>query len=56
MVNHSVTISPKAASGNGDLDGFSTTCSCGDRSSWTFESMAKQYAADHAAYMARVGK
>lgn len=51
MASHLTTITPKAASGNGDLDGFTVTCSCGDRASWSIESMARGYARDHVAYM-----
>ena len=53
---HTTTISIKSATGNGDLDGFTVQCSCGDHASWSIESLAYKYAADHVSYMAKKGR
>lgn len=55
-MSHSTTITPKPASGNGDLDGFQVRCSCGEVASFSFLSMTQKHAADHVAYMAKVGR
>lgn len=51
-LSHVVKIEVKDVTGNGDLAGFKTVCSCGDTSSWSFRSMAEAYARDHVAFMA----
>ena len=51
MTTHTTSVAPKQATGSGDLDGFSVSCTCGDRATWTFECMANTYAHDHVAYM-----
>lgn len=46
------SIVAKPASGNGDLAGFKVSCGCGDTASFSFKSMAEEYARDHVEYMA----
>lgn len=50
---YTVTITPKPATGNGDIDGFSITCTCGNVAGLSLKTMATQYAADHEAWHAR---
>lgn len=50
---YTATITPKAATGNGDLDDFAVTCTCGDSATWSLPTMAEQYAAAHEAWHAR---
>lgn len=50
---HSMSIAARPASGPGALDGFEVSCSCGDRASFAFESMAVAYVASHVAYWGR---
>ena len=56
MTTHQTTIETKDASGNGDIDGFKVTCSCGDVAYWSLQTMADSYANSHVAYMERNGR
>lgn len=56
MAAHISSITAVPASEAGALPGFAIVCSCGDRHSVAFESMAAEYAAKHAAYMAKTGR
>jgi len=50
---YTVTITPKPATGNGDLDGFAVTCTCGNVNTWSLRGMAESDARDHEAWHAR---
>lgn len=50
---HTATIITKAATGNGDLDGFAVTCTCGDVSTWSLPTLAASHKASHEAWHAR---
>ena len=52
-MSHSIVITIKAADGSGNVDGWKSTCSCGDVASFSVESMTHEYAASHKAYMAK---
>lgn len=56
MAAHTTTITAKSATGNGDLDGFTVECTCGERASFSILGMTQKHAADHIAYMAKVGR
>jgi hypothetical protein len=50
-MEHITTITPKEAIGNGDLGGFTISCSCGDKATSSMVTLAQKYAIDHVAYM-----
>lgn len=50
---YSTSVAPKAASGHGDIDGFTVTCTCGDESTWSLPAMANNHARDHEDWHAR---
>lgn len=47
-------VQPKAAEPGG-LDGWSISCSCGERASFSIKSMTEKHGRDHLAYFARQG-
>ncbi len=48
--NFSTTITPKPATGNGDISGFKVACTCGLTFTNSLELSAKMEAADHIAW------
>lgn len=50
---HTTKIATKKSVGNGDLDGFRVTCTCGFEFTTTFELDAKTDAARHVEYMSK---
>lgn len=48
-----VTIEPRPATGNGDIDGFTIRCSCGDVASSSLRVLADEYRRGHLAWHER---
>jgi len=53
MPAYTISIAPKPATGNGDIDGFSVSCTCGNVNTWSPRTMAESDAREHEAWHAR---